>query len=156
MLNCNNFHQESPNDMRPPPLEILGVTPGKNIKANFSSTMSRLLFVLFYIFSVLSAPDACGICFYIITAPDVSNTLGGYALYMLIFPQIIECEVLTSSTAGIKFIADTFQCRAPNTKLNPRLTTLLARQRGYTCSAETISLPTGALSPRLTKLLARQ
>jgi hypothetical protein len=58
--------------------------------------------------SILSTPEAWDLCFYIIIAPDVSNTLGGYAFHVLIFPQIIECEVLTSSTAGIKFITDTF------------------------------------------------
>jgi hypothetical protein len=116
--------------------------------------MSRLLFVLFYVFSMLLAPDAWGICFFIITAPDVSNTLGGYALHVLIFPQIVESEVLTSSTAGIKFIVDTFRCRAPSMKLSPQLTTLLPQQRSYTRSIETISIPTDASSPQLTTLLA--
>jgi hypothetical protein len=46
ILNCKNFRQECPNDMRPPPLEILGVTPGENVKAKSSSTMSRLLSLL--------------------------------------------------------------------------------------------------------------
>jgi hypothetical protein len=87
--------------------------------------MSRLLYMLFYVFSMLSAPDASGICFFIIIAPDVSNTLGGYALHVLISPQIVECEVLTSSTVGIKFITDTFRCRAPDTKLSLQLITLL-------------------------------
>jgi hypothetical protein len=41
-------------------------------------------------------------------------------------------------------------------KINPQLATLLARQRSYTRSAEIISVPTDALSPRLTTLLARQ
>jgi hypothetical protein len=105
--------------------------------------------------SMLSAPDAWDLCFYIIIEPGVSNTILGYALHVLIFPQIIESEVLTSSTAGINFIADTFWCGAPDTKSSPQLTSLLARQRSYTRSAETISVPTDALSPQRTTPLAR-
>jgi hypothetical protein len=37
--------------------------------------------------SILLEPDAWGLCFYIIIAPDVSNMLGGYALHVLILPN---------------------------------------------------------------------
>jgi hypothetical protein len=40
--------------------------------------------------------------------------------------------------------------------LSRQLATLLARQRSYTCSAGTISVSTDALSPQLATLLARQ
>jgi hypothetical protein len=89
--------------------------------------MSQLLSLLSICFQYFYQPILGGLCYYIIIAPEVSNTLGGYALHVLIFPQIIECEVLTSSTIGIKFIADTFRCRAPDTKLSPQFTTLLAQ-----------------------------
>jgi hypothetical protein len=85
--------------------------------------------------------------------------LGGFAFYIIhvsIYLTIIEYEVPTSLTAGAKFITDTFRCRAPDTKLSPQFTTLLARQRSYTRSAETISILTDASSPQLTTLLARQ
>jgi hypothetical protein len=87
--------------------------------------------------------------FTLIIAPDVSKMLGGYTLHVLIFPQIVKCKVLTSSTAGVKFIADTFHCRAPDMKLSPQFTTLLARQCSYTRSAETIFVPMDASSPQL-------
>jgi hypothetical protein len=48
--------------------------------------------------SVLSTPDARGLCFYII--------------HVSIYLMTIECEVSISSTAGIKFIASTFMYRA--------------------------------------------
>jgi hypothetical protein len=70
--------------------------------------------------STLLATDNQGICFYIIIAPNFSNMIGGYVLHVLSFSQIVECEVLTSSIAGIEFITDTFRCRAPDTKLSPQ------------------------------------
>jgi hypothetical protein len=48
--------------------------------------------------SVLLAPDAWGLCFYII--------------HVSIWLTIVECEVSTFSTAGIKFIASTFRYHA--------------------------------------------
>jgi hypothetical protein len=150
--------------MRPPPLEILGVTPGENIKAKFTSSYESTTFNTFYILSVLLAPDARGLCFYIIHVP----------IYL-------ECKVSTSSTAEIKFIDTPFRCHAedkstvsntvgpathlyalaeiisvPTDALSPQLATLLARQRIYTRSAKIISVSTDASSPQFATLLARQ
>jgi hypothetical protein len=71
--------------MRPPPL---GVTPGENIKAKFTSSYELTIFNAFYMLSVLLAPDAWGFCFCII--------------HVSICLTIVECEVSTSLTAGIK------------------------------------------------------
>jgi hypothetical protein len=45
--------------------------------------------------SILSAPDAWWLCFYII--------------HVSIYLTIVECEVSTSSTEGVKFIASIFR-----------------------------------------------
>jgi hypothetical protein len=55
---------------------------------------------------VLLAPDAQGLGFYII---HVSICL--YIIHVSICLMTVECEVSTSSTAGIKFIASTFRHR---------------------------------------------
>jgi hypothetical protein len=44
--------------MRPPPLAILGVTLGENIKAKFTSSYESATFNTFYMLLVLLAPDA--------------------------------------------------------------------------------------------------
>jgi hypothetical protein len=78
---------------------------------------------------------------------------GALLLHVSIYLIIVECVGSTSSTAGIKFIASTFRYHVED---KSTVTTLLARQRSYTRSAEIIFVPTDALSPELTKLLARQ
>jgi hypothetical protein len=84
--------------MRPPLLEILGVTPGENIKAKFVSSYESTTFNTLCMLSVLLAPDARGLCFYII--------------HVSICLMTVECEVSTSLTAGIKFIDSPFRYRA--------------------------------------------
>jgi hypothetical protein len=54
--------------------------------------------------SVLLAPDARGLCFYIIHV-----SICFQIVHMSICLMIVECEVSTSLTAGIKFIASTFR-----------------------------------------------
>jgi hypothetical protein len=88
---------------------------------------------------VLLAPDARGLCFYII--------------HVSICLMTIECEVSTSSTAGIKFIDSPFRYRAED---KSTVSNTVARQRSYTRSAEIISVPMDALSPQLATLLAWQ
>jgi hypothetical protein len=73
-------------------------TPGKNIKAKLSSNYESITFITFYMLSLLSAPDARWLCFYII---HVSIQL-----------TIVECEVSASSSARIKFIDSPFRYRA--------------------------------------------
>jgi hypothetical protein len=84
--------------MRPLPLEILGVTPGENIKDKFTSSYESTTFNTFYMLSVLLAPDARGLCFCII--------------HVSIFLAIVECEVSTSSTVWFKFIDTPFRYHA--------------------------------------------
>jgi hypothetical protein len=78
--------------------------PTKNIKAKFSSTMSRLLLVL-------------SICFqYFLYDFSTFSTRCSAALILhynvSVYLTIVECEVSTFSTAGIKFIDTPFRYRA--------------------------------------------
>jgi hypothetical protein len=71
-----------------------------------------------------------------------------------IFFQLIHTLICPEYLKHV--IANMFRCRMSNTKISPRLATLLARQCSYTGSAEIISVPMDALSPRLATLWARQ
>jgi hypothetical protein len=108
--------------------------------------------------STLSATDTRGLCSYII---HVSICL--HIIHMSICLMIVECEVSTSSTAGIKVVDTPSRHRSkyktavsntvgpamhlyalcwdnsvPTDALSPQLATLLARQRSYTRSVEII------------------
>jgi hypothetical protein len=84
--------------MRPPPLEILGVTPGENTKAKSSSNYELITFIAFCMLSTFSATDTRGLCFYII------HVFCLHIMHISIHLTTVECEVSTSSTAGIKVI----------------------------------------------------
>jgi hypothetical protein len=83
--------------MRPPPLEILGVTPGENTKAIFLN-YELITFIAFCMLLTLSATDTRGLCFYIIYVFCL------HIIHMSICLTTVECEISTSSTAGIKVI----------------------------------------------------
>jgi hypothetical protein len=65
--------------MRPPPLEILEVTPGEKVKAKSSSTMSRLLSLLFVCFRHFQQPILRGFAF------TLYMCLFAFTLYICLF-----------------------------------------------------------------------
>jgi hypothetical protein len=129
--------------MRPPPLEILGVTPGENTKAKSSSTMSRLLSLLPVCFRHFQQPIIGALLLHY-TYVYLPNDRWVWGIYLLdckdqnhrhsilthfgasnwhSFAPVLATRSGATLNAWILVAIYQFRCRMSNTKVSPRFAT---------------------------------